>query len=135
MRKAEECFLAGLAESTDGSVVYNAWADSWARRNIVKNAIRAVLAQDTRRGVGSTQSTQDVALVREPLAFVVRLAPVERLVFVMSVLERYSDAECAALLSLTREAVEDARVQAMRGITSWESHLLSSPTTDFLAAS
>src|SRR6266496_465100 len=47
---------------------------------------------------------------------VIRLVPLERFVFVMSVLERYSDHDCSLLLNCTVKNVIDARLQALRAL-------------------
>ena len=40
--KAEECFVAGIGESAKGNRVFKEWACSWARRTIVRSAIRLI---------------------------------------------------------------------------------------------
>src|SRR6266404_538041 len=45
--KAEECFVSGLEDSIGSNRVFKEWAQSWARRTIIQNAIR--LMQPTRR--------------------------------------------------------------------------------------
>src|SRR5215469_16234861 len=39
---AEQCFVGGLHISQEGNHVFREWAESWARRAIVLNAIRMV---------------------------------------------------------------------------------------------
>jgi hypothetical protein len=39
---AERSFVAGLANCVDGNPVFKKWARSWARRVIVRNAIRII---------------------------------------------------------------------------------------------
>src|SRR2546426_1008725 len=38
--KAEQCFVAGIADVVEGNPVFREWAHSWSRRTIIKNAIR-----------------------------------------------------------------------------------------------
>src|ERR1700746_2043568 len=38
--KAEQCFVAGIGDSVDGSTVFKEWARSWARRTIIQRAIQ-----------------------------------------------------------------------------------------------
>src|ERR1700746_791986 len=40
--KAEECFVAGIGESTRGNRVFKEWARSWTRRTIIQSAIRLI---------------------------------------------------------------------------------------------
>jgi DNA-directed RNA polymerase specialized sigma24 family protein len=48
------------------------------------------------------------------LSTLMGLAPFERFVFVMSVLEGYSDQECSILLDCTRKDVAEARIRALQ---------------------
>jgi hypothetical protein len=45
---------------------------------------------------------------------VIELAPLERFVFVMSVLERYSDNDCSILLGCTRRDIASVRIRGMQ---------------------
>ena len=38
--KAEECFVSGLDDCVEGNDVFREWARSWARRAIIRNAVR-----------------------------------------------------------------------------------------------
>jgi DNA-directed RNA polymerase specialized sigma24 family protein len=57
---------------------------------------------------------------------VTQLAPLERFVFVMSVLEGHSPAECSALLGCSMQEVVAARSQAMRQLASYQALQLES---------
>jgi len=52
------------------------------------------------------------------LARVVRLNSFERLIFIMSVLERYSDQECSLLMDCFRRDVINARTAAIQHLAS-----------------
>jgi len=39
---AEQCFVGGLHISQEGNQVFKEWAESWARRAIIQNAIRMI---------------------------------------------------------------------------------------------
>ena len=52
------------------------------------------------------------------IAAVLELAPFERFVYVMSVLERYSDQDCSVLLGCMRRDVIAARTRALQQIGS-----------------
>ena len=48
---AEKCFVLGLEDSKNGNLVFKDWAESWARRSIIANAIRMIHpAPATRNG-------------------------------------------------------------------------------------
>jgi DNA-directed RNA polymerase specialized sigma24 family protein len=114
-QKAEQVFVAGLEDSIKGNPVFRQWARSWSQRAIIKRAIRAVVP-----------SPGDPALTAPPMqghtgnrelnilvSAVAKLAPFERFVFVLSVLEGYSISECATLLSSTLSDVVSAKSKAL----------------------
>ncbi len=84
--KAERCFVSGLEDSVEGNKVFKEWARSWAGRMIIQNAVKMINPQ--------------------PINFV----------FVMSVLERYSDQDCSVLLGCARRDVLAARTRALQQI-------------------
>ena len=116
---AEECFVAAVAESTKGNRVFKEWARSWARRTIVQTAIRLIAPRQ--RSGGATRnpvSTRHLSYVPLALEAEVRaiheLAPLERFVFVMSVLEHYSEHDCSILVGRSRKDISAARVRALQ---------------------
>jgi hypothetical protein len=117
--KAEQCFVAGLEDSAEGSLVFKEWARSWARRSIIQNAIRFI--QPTPNGQGLQRFAPVDAAAKMPpaeqqaeMAAVLALDPFERFVYVMTVLERYSDHECSVLLGCGRRDVLAARIRALQ---------------------
>jgi hypothetical protein len=119
LAKAEECFVSGLEDCVEGTYVFRDWVQSWARRTIIQNAIRmlaprknhstaaAVPSDAVSCSFGRTQDT-DYAIAR-----ILRLEHFERFVFVMSVLERYSDQDCSVLLGCSRQDVGETRMRAL----------------------
>jgi hypothetical protein len=112
--KAELCFVSGLEDSVDASPVFKQWARSWARRAIIQNAVRLIRPRPGEGNGGPRSSFAD----HERLAAVLELAPLERFVYVMSVLEGYSDQDCSVLLSCSRRDVVAARTRAFEQIGS-----------------
>ena len=119
--KAEQCFVSGLEESSAGNQVFTEWAQSWARRTIIKNAIRLVapVARDSGPLAAKDAGKQLLGDHAQPelrtaLAPLFDLQPFERFVFVMSVLEGYSTRDCTLLLGCTLESLLAARVRAMQ---------------------
>jgi len=117
--KAEQCFVGGLEDSIEANQVFRKWAHSWAKRTIVQNAIRLLQPGAGRAGLPSAISSQN----GQGLAFgdfdpVLALEDFERFVFVMTVLERYSDHECALLLSCLIRDIREARVRALEQIAA-----------------
>jgi DNA-directed RNA polymerase specialized sigma24 family protein len=117
--KAETVFAAGIEESTKKKRVFKDWARSWARRSVVQSAIRIIQPQQHPHDVSRTPAVAH-AIEKLPLALqaeaaaIVGLEPIERFVFVMSILERYSDHECSILLGCTRRDVTTAREGALQ---------------------
>jgi DNA-directed RNA polymerase specialized sigma24 family protein len=120
---AEKCFAGGLESSAENSRVFKEWAASWARRMIVQNAIQMVRPEP-----GNSQAIRSAAIGRAEIASVVALPAFDRFVFVMSVLEGYSDQECALLLDCTRSEVIAARLDALQLIGSSAEGRLSATT-------
>jgi len=125
--KAEQGFVSGLDECTAGNQVFGEWARSWARRVVIKNAIRTILPRPERpaRLSSAAQKSQvpnhdRLQTVPPEISGLFELPDFERFVFVMSVLEGYSDQDCALLLGSTRETVSAARLQALERIRNRE---------------
>jgi DNA-directed RNA polymerase specialized sigma24 family protein len=121
--KAEECFVTGIGESIKGNYVFKEWARSWARRTIIQSAIRLI---GPRKRSATSIGNIDVprGMDKVPLVLhaevraILDLAPFERFVFIMSVLERYSDHECSILLGCPRRDIATARTRAMRQLVT-----------------
>ena len=118
--KAEQCFVSGLEDAVDGNPVFREWARSWARRVIIQNAVRVINprpAQDGGHSNYPSASSIDKTLPAEQqaeIAAVLALEPFERFVYVITVLERYSDQDCSVLLGCARRDVLAARTRAFR---------------------
>ena len=114
---AEQCFLGGLQMAQEGNPIFKNWAEAWARRMIILDAIRVLhpqLIEDASEPFGRVAG--DCATDRIEIAEIVKLPVFERFAFVMSVLEGYSDHECSLHLGCTRAAVAAARVRALERI-------------------
>lgn len=109
--KAERCFVAGLGDCIKGNAVFKEWAQSWARRMIIQNAIQMITPARKSPAIRS-DSAAPVDMPSE-LEAVLRLEPLERFVFVMSALEGYSYQDCSILLGCSRQQVVDSRQRAM----------------------
>ena len=118
--KAEQCFVSGLEDSVKGSRVFKEWARSWARRAIIQNAVRVINPHPTEKDAPSEVNRSGTTPVAKQagIAAVLELAPFERFVYVMSVLEHYSEHECSVLLGCPRRDVIAARIRALQQIGS-----------------
>jgi DNA-directed RNA polymerase specialized sigma24 family protein len=132
--KAEQCFVSGLDGAVDGNPVFKEWARSWARRAIIQNAVRMIQPRPTEDSRsrsnpidGSDKTLQDEQQVE--MAAVLELEPFERFVYVMTILEHYSDYECSLLLNCARRDVLAARTRAFQQLGSaLEKHSKQLPT-------
>jgi hypothetical protein len=127
--KAEQCFVAGLEDCVKSSPVFRQWAGSWAKRMILKNAIRVVSPLPNRDGGTSSgtygepdyrrQGTHDQ---QAAIASVLALKDFDRFVFVIAVLECYTVKECSILLDCSQRDVYEARMRAMQQIAEYTRH-------------
>lgn len=111
---AERCFVATIDACSKQQTVFKPWALPWLKRNLVKNAIQIV---SPAAGVGKHESLsagQPGTSGDGELDAVTRLGPLQRFIFVMSVLERYSDWECSLLLGCHLKEVAKIRTRAFR---------------------
>ena len=118
--KAELCFVEGLQNAINRNRIFKEWARSWARRVIIQNALRIINPrQDDNIGLLNSNSIgcdDEIAPERVEIAAVLRLQSFDRFVFVMSVLEGYSDQDCSVLLGCTRRDVLAARTRALQKV-------------------
>jgi hypothetical protein len=117
--KAEECFVEGIEECTQGNYVFKEWARSWARRTITQSAIRLIAPMDYSPacscGGNLAGGMEKIPIIlHAEVRAVLELSPVHRFVFVMSVLEHYSDNDCSILLGCARREIGPLRTQAMQ---------------------
>jgi len=125
---AESCFASTLDEAFQQKTVFKDWARTWVRRCLIRAAIR--IACPTSSKTTATREfwgdTQDLIARNGEIDAVTRLAPLERFVFVMSVLERYSTWDCSLLLGVSTKKVVTAQLRALRR--------LPNPATFFVGA-
>jgi DNA-directed RNA polymerase specialized sigma24 family protein len=117
--KSERCFVAGLEDSLQGNQVFQQWARSWSKRAMIKNAIKAIRPVPGRPAASENDDETGGEWTRDPqkdalIAAVTQLAPFERFVFVMAVLEGYSLHECAVLLGESIQEVVAAKSRALQ---------------------
>jgi hypothetical protein len=119
--KAERCLISGLEDCVSGNRVFREWAHSWVMRTIVQNAIRELKprpSQSNSHLSGAMFSGIDEHS-RGPgghfeIDAVLRLADFDRFVFVMSVLEHYSEHDCALLLGCSARDILEGRTRALK---------------------
>jgi DNA-directed RNA polymerase specialized sigma24 family protein len=123
--KAQQCFVAGFEHSVEANKVFKDWARSWAKRAIIKNAIRALQPQppeaESSLTAGVVFEKNKLRIIRDghlEIDSVLALEDFERVVFVMTVLERYSDHDSALLIGCSIEEIRTARICAFEEIAN-----------------
>jgi len=118
--KAERCLVTGLEDCVSGNRVFREWARSWAKRTIVQNAIRELKPRPSksnspRSGAMFSEIDQQSRGVggHFEVDAVLQLADFDRFVFVMFVLEHYSEHDCALLLDCSAKEIREARTRAL----------------------
>jgi hypothetical protein len=119
-RKAERCFVAGMEDCAKENRVFREWARAWAKRVIVQNAIRELLPRpshpDSSALLPTSFSDKTGPIERFAVETVLGLADFERFVFVLCILERYREHDCALLLNCSTFEVREARTHALRAL-------------------
>ena len=118
-QRGERCFVAGMEECAKENRVFREWAHTWAKRMIAQNAIREL---QPRPGHSHSFALVPTAFSRKngsrehDVDAVLGLADFERFAFVLCVLERYREHECALLLGCSASEVREARTHAMQAL-------------------
>ena len=130
---AERCFLSGFDESVSNNSVFKGRAHLWARRSIIFHSIRLLCPRPNDENESNEARSSPLnerapwkapgKIPAEVLAYphyarIVGLNSFERFVFIMSVLEKYSDQECSLLLGCFRRDVINARTSAIRHLAN-----------------
>ena len=112
---AEHCFLSAFEDCMDSKTVFRDWAESWARRNMIITGIRSVFrSRPPAKALITAESNERSVSRMEPLFIrILNLASFDRFVYVLSVLERMPDRECALLLNCAVRDVADAKGRAV----------------------
>ncbi len=112
-RSAVQCFVSSLTDCLDMKPVFKDWTDFWTRHIVLHNAIRMLSPAVNPNGEDSRSHVSQLDTTLSPvLRAVLRLKPFERFVFVMSVLEGYSDRDCSLLLGSSTRDVVAAKAKA-----------------------
>ena len=118
---AKRCLILALRECVASGSVSKGWVLSWTRRVIIRNAISLVMGPgghsfvDTNReadnGLIAFSSDDWLGAISESKA-ILNLPELDRFVFVICALERYSMHDCALLLGRPHRDINEARQRA-----------------------
>jgi hypothetical protein len=114
-KESEQCFVSTVEEAFDEQTVFKEWARWWIKRRLIETAIAIVSPASSRNGQnrdfwGAAQHETQRECEFDALT---KLDPFERFVFVMSILERYSNWDCALLLGCSMNRIAHARMSAL----------------------
>ena len=119
-QKGERCFVAGIEDCVKENRVFREWARAWAKRVIVEKAIRELHPRWSHSNssavlpiIFSHNQQSSGPIGHFDVDVLLGLADFERFVFVLCVLERYREHECALLLGCSDSEVREARAQAI----------------------
>jgi DNA-directed RNA polymerase specialized sigma24 family protein len=113
-QEAEQCFVSTVEEAFKGQAVFKGWVRSWVKRCLIKSAIHIVFSASARNAKRDLwEATRHETQRYDVIDAVTNLAPLERFVFVMSILEQYSAWDCSLLLGCSINKVAAARVRAL----------------------
>ena len=114
-KEAEQCFVSTVEEAFKGQAVFKGWVRSSVKRCLVKNAVQIVSPASARSAKRNLREADPDQTNRcDAIDAVTRLAPLERFVFVLSMLERYSGWDCSLLLGCSIKKVAVAQRRALR---------------------
>jgi hypothetical protein len=121
--KAEQCFVGALEECLHGMDVFMDWAGTWARRAVIKRAIKLVnpVPGQPRRLLLTSIPWRSTSINDNWIGALFTLGAFERFVFVLSLIEKQSDEDCSALLGCRRRDIQLARVQALKSLPDTDS--------------
>jgi hypothetical protein len=112
--KAARCFDSLVEDAFRENCVFQGWEGFWLRRCVIRKAIQAVFScsvqsEKLRDLWGDSPREKEVSSVLNAVA---SLGDLERFVYVMSILEGYSNKDCSLLLNCNVKAVAELRVSA-----------------------
>ena len=117
--ESEQCFVSTVEQAFKEQAVFKEWVRSWVKRLLIENAIEIVSPASARNGqkrdlwgAGQHETQKECEIDT-----VTKLDVFERFVFVMSILERFSNWDCALLLECSMSKVAKARMRALRKLS------------------
>ena len=115
---AARCVRLASDQCGANSCVLRGWAFTWARRMVIRTAIDLVMRCERYQFVGTAGNDDRGMMINQDRELIssapndesiLGLPGLDRFVFVICVLERYSVHECAALLGKSLRDVNDSR--------------------------
>ena len=120
-KDAEQCFGAIIEESFAENRVFKAWVASWIKRCLIRKAIQIVFSRtgdEEHRNLWCKELGEPQ--LRSMVDAITALEAGDRFVYVMSILEGYSNKECSLLLDSTMDNIVRRRARASRRLSASE---------------
>ena len=123
--KAEICLILAMRDCFESGTVSREWLSRWARRLVVRNAIRLVLGTESEiyedsESIFCLPASDDLRDSLRDSVAIFQLDDFDRLAFVICVFERYSPLDCALLLRTKLNDVKAAIVRAKNQVLAGE---------------
>ena len=132
-KESEQCFASALEEAFKEQGVFKEWVRPWVKRRLIEIAIEIVLPKSPRnsekRDLWSAEYQESQRGYE--MNTVTKLTAFERFVFVMSILERYSNWDCSLLLECSMSRIAQARTEALRQLPELASPVPEAKVCDF----
>jgi len=115
---AKRCLIHAFQECIESSSVSKQWVLSWTRRMVIRNAISLVMSPGGQSFGVTSRNSGDQSIAFSPddslganveSESILNLPELDRFVFVICVLERYSTHDCALLLGRSPREISRAR--------------------------
>ena len=114
---AKRCLIIAFRECIASGSVFKGWVLSWIRRMVIRNAITLVVGHDSQSSVGTNHDADNGLIAFSPddslgaipeSEGILGLPELDRFVFVICGLERYSVHDCALLLGRSPRDINEA---------------------------
>jgi hypothetical protein len=127
--EAELCLILTIRECMASSSVFRWWLPVWTRNALIRNALRIVTGSPARclgkmahdrmlSAIRRSQQSAMDALDQSPA--ILQLSDLDRLVYVICLVEHYPIGDCAMLLGRSRQEVREAKERAVRQVIAFE---------------
>lgn len=123
---AKRCLVRAFRDCTASSSVSNEWMLGWTRRMVIRSAIRLFMGSGNQSSVNANDDADDELVAFFPdddwsRAFagygsIASLPDLDRFVFVICVIERYSMLDCALLLRRSPRDINEARQRVSKQV-------------------
>jgi DNA-directed RNA polymerase specialized sigma24 family protein len=140
---AKRCLILAFQECIASGSVFKGWVLNWTRRIIIRNAINLVVGRggqsfvetkcDADNGLSAFPQDDSLGALAASGA-ILDLPELDRFVFVICVLERYSMHDCALLLGRSPRDINEARQRAGSLVGQIDELDYSSHTSKFVSS-